>query len=180
MMSKPGFMNILPLRVFASSLFLFLLLPAGITAAQSQLRWDDSNGVILQARSRTVRLGGNTRDDSLRLSFPAANVVQNLREPSLKTPEGQRLRLAYDAQSPDGVPLRIECRLDQRTDPESIALVETFSLTAARLLTNDIEIAIPFAVSLDSRQAASSLGTSLGRSIVLLRQSCVTALRPPR
>ena len=157
--------NTLPLRVFASSLFLCLLLPAVTPAAQLQLQWDDSNGVILQAGSRTVRLGGNTTDDSLRLSFPAANVVQLLRKPSLKTPEGQRLLLAYEAQSPDGVPLRIECRLDQRADPEGIALVETFSLTPARLLTNDIEIAIPFAASLDSRHAASSLGTWLGLSV---------------
>ena len=156
--------NLLLLRVFASSLFLGLLLPAGTPAAQSQLRWDDSNGVLLQAGTRTVRLGGNTTGDSLRLTFPAANVVQTLREPSLKAPEGQRLLLAYDAESPDGVPLRIECRLDKRTDPDGVALVEMFSLSPARPLTNDLEIEIPFAATVDSRQTASSLGNWLGRS----------------
>ena len=146
------------LRVFAFSLFLCLLLPAGTPAAQSQLRWDNSTGVILQAGNRTVRLGGNTAGDSLRLSFPAANIVRPLGNPKLEMPGGERLLLAYDAETPDGAPLRIERRLNKGTYPDGVALVETFSLTPARPLTNDIEIEIPFVLPMDSRLAAGSLG----------------------
>src|SRR5208283_3527211 len=151
------------LRVFASSLCLCALFPSETPAAESQRRWDDSTGVVIQAGARAVRWGGNTAGDSLRLGFPAAKIMQTLREPSLKRPEGQRLLLAYDAESPEGVPLRIERRFQARTDPAGVALIEMFSLAAARPLTNDIEIEIPFAMPVDARRSASSLGNWLGR-----------------
>ena len=150
------------LRLFASSLFLCLLLPPGAPAVQSQLRWDDSNGVVLQAGSRTVRLGGNTAGESLRLCFPVASVVQNLREPNFKLPESQRLLLTYDAVSPDGVPLRIERRVEQKARREGIVLFETFSLSVARPLTNDIEIEFPFALLCDPSRSADSPGGPAG------------------
>jgi hypothetical protein len=152
------------LRVVASSLFLGLLFLSVTTIAQSHLRWDDSTGVVFQAGNRAVCWGGNTAGDSLRLSFPAASIVQRLLEPDLKLSEGQRLLLAYDAQSPDGVPLRIERRLQQKADRDGIILFETFSLTPARPLTNDIEVEIPFALSIEPGPSASSSGNWLGPS----------------
>ncbi len=117
------------LRVFASSLFLSALFPSEIPGADSQLRWDDSTGVVLRAGARAVCWGGNATGESLRLGFPAARIVQTLREPSLKLPEGQRLVLGYDTESPDGVRLRIERRLQEKAEPDGVALIETFSLT---------------------------------------------------
>ncbi len=151
------------LRVFASSLFLSALFPSEIPGADSQLRWDDSTGVVLRAGARAVCWGGNATGESLRLGFPAARIVQTLREPSLKLPEGQRLVLGYDTESPDGVRLRIERRLQEKAEPDGVALIETFSLTPARPLTNDIEIEIPFVVPVDARRSASPLGNWLGR-----------------
>jgi hypothetical protein len=151
----------IPLRVFASSLCLCGLFPSETPAAEWQLRWDDSAGVVFQAGTRAVRWGGNAAGDSLRLGFPAAKIVQTLREPSRKFPEALRLRLTYDAESPEGVPLRIERRLQEKAEPDGVALIETFSLIPARPLTNDVEIEIPFVVPVDARRSDSSLGNWL-------------------
>jgi hypothetical protein len=161
---EPQAVGSIALRVLASLLFLFALIPAEIRAAQSQLRWDDPTGVVLQAGTRAVRWGGNAAGDSLRLGFPGAKIVQTLREPNLKVAEGERLLMAYDAESPNGVPLRIERRLQRKADHDGLVLFETFSLSVARPLTNDIEIEIPFGLPLDPRRSVSSLGNWLGRS----------------
>ena len=134
------------LRNFAPSLFLLFLFPVGTLAAQPQLRWDNQKGVILQAGEREVRWGGSASGGSLRLSFPSASVIQTLRTPSVAVPEPGQLLLVYAAESPDGVPLSIERRLAAQTDRNGVALIETFRLTPARPLTNDIEIEIPFTV----------------------------------
>jgi hypothetical protein len=161
---KPPHSKRVLLRAFASSLFLFCLSRTSATAAQPQLRWADSQGVVLQDGNREVCWGWNTAGDSLRLGFPAAHIGQRLLEPNLRLPEGQRLLLAYDAESPEGVPLRIERRLTAQADRNGVALIETFRLTSARPLTNDIEIVIPFAVPIDPKRSSVALGERLGGS----------------
>ena len=93
--------------------------------------------------------------NSLQLRFPAANAVQTLGEPNLQRREGQRLLMAYETESPDKVPLWIERRMERKADHEGVALCETFSLSAARPLTNDIEIEIPFVVPVGSGVSAT-------------------------
>ena len=83
-----------------------------------------------RSEAGALALGGF--GDSLVLEFPAAHIRQRLLEPSLKLREGQRLLLAYDAESPDGVPLRIERRLETKTERDGEFSLETFSLSAAR------------------------------------------------
>ena len=89
---------------------------------------------------------------------------QRLLEPNLRLAEGQRLLLAYDTESPDGVQLRIERRLETVAGHDGRVISETFSLSAARPLTNDIEVEIPFAVRMNPGRSVSSLGNWLGRS----------------
>ncbi|MCX6927651.1 MAG: discoidin domain-containing protein [Verrucomicrobia bacterium] len=131
-------------------------------AAQPQLRWDDSPGVLFQAGTRTVRWGGDSAGDSLRLEFPAAGIKQRLLEPSLRRPEGQRLLLVYESVSSDGVPLRIERRMEGRTDREGDVLFETFNLSVTRPLTNDIEVAIPFTLPVFTGRMTNPLGKFVG------------------
>ncbi len=146
------------LRVFASSLFLFLLSPIETRAALSHLCWDDSTGPVFQAGRRTVWWGDPATGDSLRLRFPASNVVQRLREPSQKLSQRECLVLAYDTQAPDGVPLKIERALKAEAVSDGFVLFETFRLSAARPLTNDIEVEIPFVLPIRFGSSASSLG----------------------
>jgi hypothetical protein len=125
---------------------MLILLLAVTALAQSQLGWVASQGVILQDGKRRVCWGWNPAPDSLRLHFPTARVAQRLLEPSRRVAEGQQLLLTYNSESPDGVPLRIERRVETTTGHDARALLEAFILSAARPLTNDIEVEIPFAL----------------------------------
>lgn len=122
-------------------------------------------GVVFQAGRSTACFGGNTSADSVRLRFPAANVTRPLLNPRARVTGPRRLLLTYEATSPDGVALSIERRVSQTTDRDGTALVETFSVTSARPLTNDLEIEIPFSLTRDSGRGGSSSGNRLGDSV---------------
>ena len=128
---------------------------AGVTAPMS----DGLGGTGQTSASAFRGLG-----DSLRLSFPSANAIQILAEPSVRREEGQRLLLAYEAESPDKVPLHIARRIERRTEHDGVVLFETFSLSTAIPLTNDIDIEIPFMVPADARRTTNPLGTYVGLS----------------
>jgi hypothetical protein len=150
------------LRVLASSLLLGSVFLAGTTVAQPQLQWADLKGVVFQDGNREVCWGWNGSGDSLRLGFPASNIVQRLLEPNLKRREGQQLLLTYDTESPDGVRLKIERRVEVKTGPDGLVLQETFSLDAGRPLTNDIEVEIPFALPVGVGRTTNPLGAFVG------------------
>ena len=125
------------------------------TPPKSALRWDPSEGAVFGGAKSWVRFGGNAPANSLLLRFPTAKTTQSLRNPHLKTPTPAELILTYDTQTPEGIPIRIERHLRQTSDREGLALRETFTLTPAQPLTNDLEIEIPFAAQIGARPSAS-------------------------
>ena len=82
--SRPPILNRSLLRACAASLLLCHFSLTGIPAAPSQLRWDDSKGVLLQTGTSEIWLAGTTPANSLRLGFPAAKVVRTLAHPDRK------------------------------------------------------------------------------------------------
>jgi hypothetical protein len=141
-----------------ASLILRVWLAVPLLAAAAQ-----TSGGLAQT-NQAVAAAFHGLGDSLLLRFPAANVEKTLGEPNLKRRDGQQLILAYEAESPDKIPLRIECRLEKRTDREGVTLFETFSLSAGSPLTNDIEIEVPFVLPTGPGSPAGLSGGWRGRS----------------
>jgi hypothetical protein len=146
-----------------------------------------SGGFAETSKSGNSAFGG--LGDSLVLGFPAARIRQRLLEPNLRTAVGQRLLLAYDTESPDGVPLRIERRRETEAGQDGRVISETFSLSAVRPLTNDIEFEIPCALRMDPGHSATCpLKNGWARSFPLSREdtrveyrlgSCITGKETP-
>jgi F5/8 type C domain len=152
-------------RALAGLLVLLVLAAFDATAAPAQLRWDDAAGLVLQAGQDTF-YWGTTATNSLQVRFPGVGAAQLLRQPSANTRQGQGFLLAYQAETPEGVPFRVERRVREQTERDGIALVETLSLSFARPVTNDVEIELPFAAQINAGRKGSAQTHAFGGSLL--------------
>ncbi|HVM49289.1 MAG TPA: discoidin domain-containing protein [Candidatus Acidoferrum sp.] len=129
---------------------------AGAAPAEPQLGWDSTDGVVLRTPQSTVRLDGKGAGSLLVRFFPGNDVV-SLRSPRLSMPKDQGLRLRYDVEAQDGARLMVERDVQARRNRDGLLVLEIFTLTPEQPLTNDIELELPFALSVPTNSAGPSV-----------------------
>jgi hypothetical protein len=129
---------------------------ATVGPAATRLRWDSTEGVIFRAGDTVIQLDGKGEGALLTHFFPS-NDVEALRHPKLSMPEDGSLILNYEVKALEGAHLDIERQVHSRIERDGIALIETFTISPSRPLTNDVEFEFPFALSFPTNNAGPSM-----------------------